>query len=728
MSSGPLPGGAGERITRKSGSNLALSFICLPKEQRQAMSTFYAFCRTVDDVVDETTALLPMRQARLHKWRDDIGAIYHGTPEQPLAKELAPVVRKYLIPPEPLLEILDGVEMDLTKDRYDTFEELRKYCYGVASAVGLVSINIFCCQTRAARDYAIALGMAFQLTNILRDVAYDLQRFGRIYLPRSEWETFGVKEEDFRRPNLTPGMARLLRMQYFRARHYFEKADRLLPESDRPQLSAALLMTGVYRDLLEKIRRRNFEVLKGPIKLSRWEKLMALRRGQKLLKRKVAPRRPPARIAVIGGGYAGCAAAFSLAREGHLVDLIEAKPQLGGRAHSYREAKTGTILDNGQHILMGCYHRTLEMVEEMGNLDRLDRHDRLDLHFVSPKKGRTILRASRLPPPFHLLAGLFGFRELSWLDRWAILHLPRRAQSHPPKQGETVQAWLERVGQTPGSIRALWEPFCLAALNAPIQLADSCLFWEVTRRGLFGTSQDAAIYLDKDGLSGLLSPEFNAFLNSAEGRVRTVTPVEELRYDEIHQQVEAVKFKDGTEEKFDLVVLAVPWTPAAKMIPQVDRASQLAAMLKPGPILGIHLWTDRPLTPDLITGFLDSPLHWVFDRTSTLPPGSSGYLYAAVISAVTDLIDQTGKYLVELILGEIQRMVPESREAKVTHHVVYKSRDATFWGQPGMPLARPGPVTSVENLFLAGDWTETGLPATIEGAVVSGYQAASAVG
>ncbi|MFZ9874797.1 MAG: hydroxysqualene dehydroxylase HpnE [Candidatus Methylacidiphilales bacterium] len=728
MSSGPLPGGTGERITRKSGSNLALSFICLPKEQRQAMSVFYAFCRVVDDVVDETTAPLPMRQARLHKWRDDIRAIYHGTPEQPLAKELAPVVRQYLIPPEPLLEILDGVEMDLTKDRYDTFEELRKYCYGVASAVGLVSINIFCCQTRAARDYAIALGMAFQLTNILRDVAYDLQRFGRIYLPREEWKTFGVTEEDFRRPNPTPGMARLLRMQYFRARHYFEKADRLLPEADRPHLSAALLMTGVYRDLLEKIRRRNFEVLKGPIKLSRWEKLMALRRGQRALKKQVSPRRAPARIAVIGGGYAGCAAAFSLAREGHLVDLIEAKPQLGGRAHSYREAKTGTILDNGQHILMGCYHRTLEMVAEMGNLDRLDRHDRLDLHFVSPKKGRTILRASPLPPPFHLLAGLFGFQELTWLDRWAILNLPGRAQSQPPKQGETVQAWLERVHQTPGSIRALWEPFCLAALNAPIQLADSCLFWEVTRRGLFGSSRDAAIYLDKDGLSGLLSPELNAFLTSAEGRVRTASPVEELRYDEIHQRVEVVKFKDGTEEKYDVVVLAVPWTPAAKMIPSVDRASQLAAMLKPGPILGVHLWTDRPLTPDLITGFLDSPLHWVFDRTSTLPPGSSGHLYAAVISAVTDLIDQTGKYLVDLILGEIQRMVPESREAKVTHHVVYKSRDATFWGQPGMPLARPGPVTSVENLFLAGDWTATGLPATIEGAVLSGFRAAAAVG
>ncbi len=121
----PLPPlGTGERITRKSGSNLALSFICLPREQRQAMSSFYAFCRTVDDIADETTRPLPERQAKLKLWREDIQAIYHGKPVQPLAQELAPVVRQYLIPPEPLLEIIAGVEMDLTKNRYETFQDL----------------------------------------------------------------------------------------------------------------------------------------------------------------------------------------------------------------------------------------------------------------------------------------------------------------------------------------------------------------------------------------------------------------------------------------------------------------------------------------------------------------------------------------------------------------------------------------------------------------------------
>ncbi|MCX6935543.1 MAG: hydroxysqualene dehydroxylase HpnE, partial [Verrucomicrobia bacterium] len=641
--------------------------------------------------------------------------------------ELAPVVRRYLIPPEPLLEILDGVEMDLTKNRYETFDDLSKYCYRVASAVGLVSINIFSCQTRAAGDYAIALGMAFQLTNILRDVAYDLQKFGRIYLPLEECRAFGVTEEDFRRPDATPGMHRLLRLQYFRARHYFEKADRLIPESDRSHLSAALLMTGVYRDLLEKIWRKKLDVLRGPIRLTRWEKLKALRRERSRLGRPIQTRRLPARIAVIGGGFAGCAAAFSLTRAGHEVELFEAKPQLGGRAHSYQEAKTGTTLDNGQHILMGCYHRSLELVAALGNEDRLEKHDRLDLAFVSPTHGRTVLRSSTLPPPFHLVAALFSYRELSGWDRWAILNFPRRAKQNPPKPGEATQPWLERLRQTPGSIRALWEPFCLAALNAPIQTADSCLFWEVTRQALFGSARDAAIYFDREGLSGLLAPELGVFLQATGGKLHLASPVESLQYDESHRRVTSIQWKDGNRKNFDHVVLAVPWTPAGKFLPASDRASSLAKSLRPGPILGVHLWTDHPLAPDLITGFLDSPLHWLFDRSSTLPPGTGGYLYAAVISAVGELIDHSGKQLVELILSEIHRLIPSSRAAKVTHHVVYKSRDATFAGKPGKPLARPGPVTSVENLFLAGDWTETGLPATIEGAVLSGFQAATAM-
>jgi len=267
-----------------------------------------------------------------------------------------------------------------------------------------------------------------------------------------------------------------------------------------------------------------------------------------------------------------------------------------------------------------------------------------------------------------------------------------------------------------------------AALNVPLAVADAGLFWEVTRLALFGSPQDAAIYFDRSGLSHLLQPELGTFLQATGGKLHLATPVESLEIHESVGRITSLQLKDGRKLVFDHVVMAMPWTAAAKFLPVSDRAQQLASSLVPGPILGIHLWTDRPLAPDLITGFLDSPLHWLFDRTSTLPAGSGGNLYAAVISAVSDRIDQTGKELVELVLSEIHRLIPSSRKAKIMHHVVYKSRDATFSGPLGKPLARPGPVTSLANLFLAGDWTDTNLPATIEGAAVSGFRAAEAVG
>jgi hypothetical protein len=313
-------------------------------------------------------------------------------------------------------------------------------------------------------------------------------------------------------------------------------------------------------------------------------------------------------------------------------------------------------------------------------------------------------------------------------DRWAILQFSIRAKRHPAKPGETTQGWLERLRQTPGSIRALWEPFCLAALNVPILSADACLFWEVTRQALFGKPQDSAIYFDREGLSRLLNPELGFFLQATGGKLHLSSPAECLEYDEEKRRVISMKMKGGNQKTFDHFVLAVPWAAAANLLPAGDRATTLAKSLLPCPILGVHLWTDRPLAPDLITGFLDSPLHWLFDRTSTLPTGSTGHLYAAVISAVGERIDDSGKQLVELILAEIHRLIPQSRQSRVTHHVVYKSRDATFSGKPGTPLSRPGSETSVENLFLAGDWTETGLPATIEGAVVSGFNAARTAG
>ncbi len=216
-----LPGS--EAITQSAKSNLALSFAALPKAERDAMSIFYAFCRVVDDVADSTELPIEEKQRQLGEWRKEIHRAYMDTPLTPLGREMAQIIRTYLIAPTPLEEILNGMEMDMSILRYPNFALLEQYCYRVASAVGLVSIDIFGCRQAQTREYAVALGMAFQLTNILRDVKKDAS-FGRIYLPLDELAAFGVTESDITEGRFSENMRQLFRFQHHRARHYYAKA------------------------------------------------------------------------------------------------------------------------------------------------------------------------------------------------------------------------------------------------------------------------------------------------------------------------------------------------------------------------------------------------------------------------------------------------------------------------------------------------------------------------
>src|SRR5271170_4837195 len=363
-----LPGS--EAIAQSSKSNLALSFASLPKAEQRAMTVFYAFCRVVDDVADSTELPIEEKRRQLGQWREEIRRAYLDQPITPLGRELAQIIRTYLIAPTPLEEILNGVEMDLAITRYPTFELLDQYCYRVASAVGLVSIDIFGCRQSQTRDYAVALGMAFQLTNILRDVKKDAS-FGRIYLPQDELAAFGVTEAEIIEGRWSEKMRQLFRFQHHRARHYFAKAHRLMVPSDRPKLLAAEIMREVYEELLNEIKRRNFDVMTSPVKLGRFTKARLIFRAKAREKR--APARPPKpkKVVVLGAGYAGLAAATELILRGHDVTLIEGRALLGGRAHSFADTKSGLFLDNGQHILMGCYHETLALLRQLGVEKRL---------------------------------------------------------------------------------------------------------------------------------------------------------------------------------------------------------------------------------------------------------------------------------------------------------------------------------------------------------------------
>jgi len=267
-------------LTRKSASNLALAFVLLPREKRDAMSALYAFCRAVDDVADEDSVPVEKRREQLAAWREDIHRTCEGgKPEFILNQEFQPVIQKYRLPFALLDELIKGCEMDLDTLRYGNHEQLELYCHRVASVVGLLSIEIFGYQNPACHDYAVYLGKALQLTNILRDVKNDAGR-GRIYLPQCELEKFNVGEDEILNSRYSDRYFALAGSVAGRAREFYSLARKTLPPEDRQAMVAAELMGSVYWRLLLKLEREKFNVFgPQPVKLGKPHKLALIFRS-----------------------------------------------------------------------------------------------------------------------------------------------------------------------------------------------------------------------------------------------------------------------------------------------------------------------------------------------------------------------------------------------------------------------------------------------------------------
>jgi phytoene synthase len=263
-------------ITRRASSNFYYAFMLLPGDRRRALYAVYAFCRFVDDIADDETAIEPARM--LTRWREELDRVYAGTPERAISRALAENVRRYDIPRAYLEEIIEGVEMDLTRRRYQTFPELSLYCRRVASAVGLICIEIFGYRNPATRLYAERLGIAFQLTNIIRDVREDAER-GRIYIPLEDLARFGVSENDILNGAYTAEFRALMEFQADRARQYYREAEQALPPEDRPAMLAAEGMRLIYAALLERIARSGYRVFDRRLSLSATHKLYLVGRA-----------------------------------------------------------------------------------------------------------------------------------------------------------------------------------------------------------------------------------------------------------------------------------------------------------------------------------------------------------------------------------------------------------------------------------------------------------------
>ncbi|MFC2092929.1 phytoene/squalene synthase family protein [Bacteroidota bacterium] len=261
------------KITKESKTNFLYSFSLLPAEKNEAINTIYAFCRKTDDIVDDESTTIEDRFHKLCLWREEFEKALNGNTEHALLEQVVKIINKFAIPVKPFYDLIEGMEMDLKKSRYKTFEELYDYCYRVAATVGLMSIEIFGYRNESTKEFAVNLGLAMQLTNILRDVKKDTER-GRIYIPEEDLIRFGYDENELLDNKCNNLFIELMKFESNRAKKYYKKADDLLSKEDKGLMFPARIMEHIYFNILKKIESMNFNVYNKVAKVSRIRKLL----------------------------------------------------------------------------------------------------------------------------------------------------------------------------------------------------------------------------------------------------------------------------------------------------------------------------------------------------------------------------------------------------------------------------------------------------------------------
>jgi squalene-associated FAD-dependent desaturase len=458
-------------------------------------------------------------------------------------------------------------------------------------------------------------------------------------------------------------------------------------------------------------------------------------------------------VIVIGGGFAGLSAASALAEQGTRVTLLEGRQNLGGRAYSVVDPKTGDSVDNGQHLFMGCYRETIKFLRRIKSLDRLKFQTSLSVDFTGSGDRRAKLHCWPLPAPWHLMSGLLGLNTLSWADRWRLRHVHaalRRDTTVEELDRLTVDQWLTRCRQSERAKRHLWDLIAIACLNEKSRVASAAPFVTVLKQAFFDGPSASCLALANVGLSDLYVRDAIRFIQDAGGEVRTKSPVQRL--DVRRGRVEGVLLRDGTKLEADAVVSAIPAWALVKIVPDLlidtEAYFQPLKKLSYSPILSIHLWLDQKITDAIFTGLLDTHIQWLFNKSKILNPphpvlrrplspargegggegtGRLDQYVSLVISGAHDFMDWPDTRILSLALEELRRLFPQAKEAVLLRSLVIREAQATLSPKVGGEALRPGHASPIQNFWVAGDWTKTGLPATIESACVSGHRCAGMV-
>jgi zeta-carotene desaturase len=440
-------------------------------------------------------------------------------------------------------------------------------------------------------------------------------------------------------------------------------------------------------------------------------------------------------VLIIGGGFAGLAAGVGLSKAGRRVRLIEQRRYLGGRAFSFRDSHTGAVVDNGQHIMMGCYHATQEFLKEIGTLDRIVFQPRLSVPFLDASGRLTALRCPSLPAPWHLLAGICLSGAFDLRQKLEVLRLGYAFDSgqHTKNgfQRLTVEEWLRSLGQSEALRRNFWDLLCIAALNEDPRIASAVLFERVLRLALFTSTSDSRLGLARLGLSDCYTQADAAYIAARGGRVETGRRVSEFLISGLGARLvcEGVRLADGEVIQAGAVLSTVPSFQLGRLLPPDLLRSEpffyAVTALRPAPIISVNLWFDRPVTGLDFVGLRGTTVQWLFNKGKIFGCGE-GYV-SLVLSGAHRHIQLSRNELLALALRELGDLLPVVRQARLQHSLIIKERFATFSPRVDVEAIRPPSPTPVQGLYLAGDWTATGLPATIEGAVKSGYTAAAAI-
>ncbi len=444
-------------------------------------------------------------------------------------------------------------------------------------------------------------------------------------------------------------------------------------------------------------------------------------------------------IAIAGGGLAGLAAGCALAQAGFRVSLFERRPYLGGRASSYQHPGTGEIVDNCQHVLLGCCTNLLDFYRRAGVEDKIRWYEKLT--FLEPGGRASVISPSALPAPLHtapafLRADCLNFRDKMAISRAMVALAPGVSADH----GESFLAWLQRHGQTKQAIERFWKTILVSALNEDLDRVSVPYAAQVVRESFLKSAAAGRMGIPTVPLTELYSTAGD-YIRARGGEVQFRAGVESFRTESSGVSVTT----SGAERKFDYLVLAVPFDALSRMLPDTTSSAPLAAALEQfstSPITGIHLWFDRQISELDHAVLLDRTMQWMFHKSRLIDArkareqntrnhearddGGGSYI-ELVVSCSRSLIEKSKSEIVELAVKETQEFFPGARDAKLLKSTVIKEVNATYSPRPGIDQYRPKPETEWPHVFLAGDWTATGWPATMEGAVRSGYLAADAV-